>query len=233
MKTVATVLFLLLVLPSVLKAADILETFADYSYMLRRAFHQDTANRDFLDDTTANQFVRFAVVTLMPVLRADKAVFTDSLIYAKSAYLLDSTLLGITAVYWFSVDSVKVLDRVPMSLWKLHYQKLLKDADKALHRRPYFYDYTDDTLFIYPTPVINGDDIRIVGWRKIPSLAAVDSLVNIPQKFRAPIFHYAAWLVARARQHPLLGEYKAAYVESMRFVLQANYFGEVASEPAP
>ena len=208
-----------LVLCTPVSAADILGTFSDYTYLLRQAFSVKVSDTFYLSDTIAHQFVRLSVVTLGPMLRGDKAVFHDTTVYHKDHYGLDTTIWGISSVQWIHDDSVKTLDRIPQSLFGKTYKPLAKTAQTSVERRPYYYDHIEDTLFVFPVPIRNGDTLRIVAWRKVPSIAASDNLSGIPQKYRSPIFHFAAYLIARAKQHPLVGLYRQDYQEAMTFAL--------------
>jgi len=200
-------------------AADVLGTFSDYTYLLRQSFNVDTSDQAYLSDTIAHQFVRLSVVTLGPMLRGDKAVFHDTTVYHKDHYGLDTTIWGISSVQWVHADTVKTLKWIPQSRFGETYQQMAAPAQTAVERRPYFYDHIDDTLFVFPAPIRNGDTLRIVAWKKVPSIAASDNLSGIPQKYRSPIFHFAAYLIARAKQHPLTALYRQDYQEAMTFAM--------------
>ena len=212
--------------------ADILEDFAGYTEMLKMLFHVQSAstNTGFVDDTTAHQFVRLSIITLSPILKADKAMFIDTTRFFQSVYALDTALWGILGVEWVHADTNQPIEYMPRSQWREQtiargWPLMLRHATKKQSRRPYFYDHIDDTLFLFPTPIIGGDTLRITGWRKVSSIAASDNLDQIPQKFRAPIVHYAAWLLARARQHRFVNEYRLGFTEALNIALGASVKG--------
>jgi hypothetical protein len=82
-------------------------------------------------------------------------------------------------------------------------------------RRSFIYDYIDGTLFINPVPIQAGDSLRLVVWRRVPSIAATDSLSLIPQQYRYPVAVYVAWQIARGRQHGAAEELHQAYIEAL------------------
>lgn len=216
-----------LLLPVYTQEADVLEGFTDYAAMLRMMFGHEPAAVDFVSDTTANSFLRLSIISLSPILKADKAVFWDTTVYFKSVYALDTTIWGIFGIEWIHADTNQPIDYVPRSEWKRRAkhegkQIQLRKGVTPFERRPYYYDHIDDTLFLFPTPIIGGDSLRITAWRKVLSISASDNLDQIPQKFRAPIVHYAAWLIARSQQHPLTELYRLGFNESLQMALGAS-----------
>lgn len=214
-------LVILLLLSSTVNSADILETFTDYRETIRRAFDVAIDDEAYASDSTINQFVRISVATLVAPIRSNKKIFTDTTLFLDENYPLDSTITTIYGVYWKSEDSVKALDYVPVGQWSKSLgdlKKFLAESELSFEQRPYYYDFTDDELLLYPVPIRNGDTLKIMALRKVPSLSAVDSLATIPQNYRAPVFHYACYLLARAKQHPLTNNYKADFAESMALV---------------
>ncbi len=214
-------LVILLLLASTSYSADILETFTDYRETIRRAFDVAIDDTDYASDSTLNQFVRISVATLVKPIRSNKKIFIDTTLFLTESYSLDSSITNIYGVYWKSEDSVVALDHVPVGQWSKNLgdlKKFLAESDLPLSARPYYYDFTDDELLLYPVPVKIGDTLKIMALRKVPSLAAVDSLATIPQDYRAPVFHYACYMLARAKQHPLTNNYKADFAESMALV---------------
>lgn len=227
MKRFILISMLVFVLGTPVSAADILGTFADYTYLLRQSFNVDTSDTGYLSDTIAHQFVRLSVITIVPITHGTKGIFYDTTIYHKDHYNLDTLIWDIYSVQWIHEDTIKTLRRVPQHLFteafeKMFPQSLLGEAQTPIERRPYFYDHLDDKngkIFIYPAPIRNGDTLRIIAWSKVHDIVASDHLSNISQKYRSPIFHFAAYLIARAKQHPLVGLYRQDYQEAMAFAM--------------
>lgn len=214
-------LVILLLLTSTSQSADILETFKNYRHNIRRCFDVDTSDVGFVSDSTLNEFIRISVITISPTIKATKKIFVDTTVFRRKTYSLDSTIVGIDNVFWEKGDSIKSLTYTPVDQWQAALGDLIKflAEGEELERRPFLYDYTDDELLLYPTPIIGGDTIKIMAWRKIPSIAAVDSLAIIPQNYRSAILHYACYMVARAKQHSLKNDFKDDYREAMSFIL--------------
>lgn len=226
MKKIILILLFSLLWVSV-EGADILEDFAGYTEMLRMMFHRTPTSTSFIDDTTAHQFIRLSVITLSPILKADKATFWDTTVTNKNAYALDTTIWGILGLNWIKADTIRPLVCVEMQDW---YNRAIAEkrplqlaaGSTPFDKRPYYYDHIDDTLFLFPSPTIEGDSIRIIAWQKVKSIAASDKLSDIPQKYRAPIVHYAAWLLARSRQHPQTEQFRLGFTEALQIALGAN-----------
>ncbi len=212
---------LIILLASSVQGADILENFKNYRHLIRQAFDVDTVDTDFMDDSTLNQFVRISVITLTAPLQSNKKIFTDTTVFRQKQYALDSTIVTIYDVFWEKQDTIRPLAYMKVGNWSKgigDLKKFLADEGQSLEKRPYFYDFTDDEILLYPTPINGGDTIKIMALRKVPSLSAVDSLATVPQNYRAPIYHYACWLVARAKQHPLKEDYRLGYTEAIAFL---------------
>lgn len=229
-KSLLVCVFCMLLTGMPVKGADILEDFAGYTEMLRMLFHRVPASTNFVDDTTAHQFIRLSVITLSPILKADKATFIDTTVVFNNVYVLDTAIWGILGVEWVRYDTNQVIEYMPRSEWRARtlergWPLMLRHATKDQTRRPYFYDHIDDTLFLFPTPIKGGDTLRITGWQKVTNIAVADDLDQIPQKFRAPIVHYAAWLLARSRQHLFINEYRLGFTEALNIALGASVKG--------
>ncbi len=212
-----------LILSSNAFPADVLDGFTSYSHLSRTMFGVDTADKSFVSDTTIHDLVRLSVITLGPALRGNKGVFFDTTVYHRDMYGLDSTIWGVSSVQWIHGDTVKTLIRIPQNLFGETYQKFAKAAEGPMERRPYFWDHIDDTLILFPVPIRNADSLRITAWRKVSSISASDNLASIPQKFRAPFVHYAAYLLARAKQHPLVQLYRQDYIDAMSLIMSQEF----------
>lgn len=216
-----TLVIVLVCLPAA-HSADILEDFTGYSRMLRSLFNQSPTDADFISDTVAHDIIRLSVITLAPALQADKAVFWVTTTNAVGEYALDTSVIGILGVEFQSADTVWPIIYMPRNRWwteSANRSRLLSEGERRLDRIPYFFDYTDDTLLLFPDPIYTGDSIRITAYRKILSLAAADNLDAIEQEYRGPIVHYAAWMWARARQHPLVEQYRQGFNDAVQLTL--------------
>jgi hypothetical protein len=68
---------------------------------------------------------------------------------------------------------------------------------------------------LYPISSKSGDTIKVTVTRKINSIAALDSLILIPQKYRIPILSYASYLTARTLHSPLTASFLRDYKEEV------------------
>jgi hypothetical protein len=185
------------------QAGDLLDSLSAYRYQMRRHLGVDTASTGYISDENANQFVREAIVTLMPVIRADKIDDTITTSYRQTDYSLDSTFLGVISVEWRKMDTIKALQYVPRGKWYDLKHNATQGGKNPYLKRPSFFDYDDDYLYVFPVPTTTvADTIIVHGWRKLPSVMAASDLTAIPQAYRVPILHWAVYLVARAKQKP-------------------------------
>jgi len=216
-------LLIVLMLVSTVRSADLLENFTDYRHLMRMNLGVDTTDVEYLPDTNANQFIRVAAVTIVPITQSNKAIFIDTTAYKKSAYDLDSAILGIIAVQWVKQDTIKTFNYLPMEQWNLPFNEQLSDGSEEFpkSRRPLVYEYIEGKLFLNPTPIMGGDTLRIIAWRKVLDIAVEDSLSTIPQQYRVPVLQYATWLAARSKQHPLTAMFKESYIEAIAIVGQS------------
>jgi len=199
--------------------ADFLGTFDNYNDQIHIKLGLATSETSLLSDTNCNQFVREAVIATMPYIRGDKVVLNVTTTYRQNTYSLDSTLLGISAVFWSKNDSLKVLKYTPIENWGEVIKTETSGKQNGYDKRPSSYDYIDDKLFVYPTPTYPyGDTLHVVAWRKVPDIAAYDSLSVIPQQFRNPILLYATYLAAYSMGHPMTELFKAEYEKAISLV---------------
>ena len=195
------IIFLILLCGNVL-SADFCENFEEYRRQIKRNLHLDTASTA-ISDTTLNQFIRQGVIKVMPLIQAIKSTDLFVTVHRQGVYTLDSTVVGVLNVEWSKNDSLKSLLYSPKEIW---HEKELKTlaGERSYDGRPSFYDYIDNTIYLYPVPFRNGDSIRVSVYRKINSISALDSLILIPQKYRVAVLEYATWISARTVQHPLM-----------------------------
>lgn len=213
-------LLLLLLVVTPVKAADLLGTFKNYAHLQRQMLGTDTTDTGYLPDTTAHQFTRIAVSAVVPPIQAVKTVLYDTTQFLKDAYSLDTTITGIISVQWRVQDTVRTVNYLPMEQWNSLPVKQASETDpnRPQDRRPFVYDYIDGTMFINPIPIQGGDSLRIVAFRQVPSIAAVDSLALIPQEYRYPVLFFSVWQIAIAKQHPMVEQYHQSYMEAIATV---------------
>ena len=199
-------------------SADLFETFDDYDRIIRLNLGVAASTTNFLTDTASHDYIRLAVATVVPTVRADKQLYNDTTVYLQSTYTLDSLIIGVLSIRWVSKDSTKVLKYLPSEQWSEDIAQPLKDNEKSFYRRPQYYDFTDDQLILFPTPIQGGDSLLILGWRRIPSISAVDSLSTIPQNYRVAVLHYATWLIARDNQRSDVVLYRQAFTDAINLL---------------
>jgi len=196
MKRIGYIIVLML-LPCLVHAGGFLGTIENYRDQIKRRLNVKTSSTAFISDTVANQFIREAVVTMMPAIRADKTVWTITTTYKQNAYSLDSTVLGISSVEWSKNDSVKSFVPVPRAKFYEMEHRETAGQKNGYDRRPSYYDYIDDQIFVYPPPTVVGDTIKIVGWQKVVNIDTATDLSAIPQVYRPAILTYSIYLIAR------------------------------------
>ena len=210
--------FMVLFLAATVNAADWCATFSGYATEARSRLGVLSSNTTYVSDTIINQMIREAVIEHVNLLRAVKKIYTDTTVYNRFTYSLDSGLSGIISVRFISEDSLKSLTYMPRETW---YQLNISPTDEAggYASLPSYYDYSETKLFIYPRPSTHGDTIEIDGWRKIPSIAASDSLSVIPQKYRPAILSYVVYRVALSKQHPFVQLFFSEYQKSLAIAM--------------
>lgn len=209
MKRLLIALVLVLVLlTSQVMAADVLETWSDYSIAARRKLGLDTVSTGYLTDANARAFIREAVVQIVPISGARKEITTIITGYKDYTYTLDSTLVEILAIWWSKNDSIKTLQPLPPSAWSSQPHKTTeghKNSQPFL-KRPSFYHRVDTLLLIFPPPaVVWGDTLRIEGIHRIKIVLTDSTLTEIPQQYRIPVLNYVTWCAAFARQDTRTG----------------------------
>jgi hypothetical protein len=204
-------IFLLLFLASSVGAADFLDSFSEYRAHVKRKLGIATTNTTYVSDSSFNQFVREAVVAVVPVVGADKEIKVTTSSYRQMTYTLDTQVVKIHSVRWSKNDSTKSLLFVPMEVWYEQEHKSTTNQQKPHDKRPSYYFYTDTQLFVHPPPVIVGDTFRILATLKVKDIAAAADLAAVYPKYRVALLNYVAWKVAESRQHPMTNMFKADY----------------------
>ena len=210
----ALYLITFMLLFGVTHGADFCGSFGEYRTQIRRKMDISQTNTGYASDSTLNQFVREAVVQLVPIIKGYTKTAVVTTVYKDNSYSIDSTITNIESVEWSYNDSIKSFVYVPKSQWYQMEHKETGNKD-GYEKRPSYYDFTDSYLYLYPVPTKSGDSIIITGTGKIASLAASDNLSNIPQKYRGAILNYAVYQLAKSKGHPLWESFYRDYVESV------------------
>lgn len=190
--------------------ADVLDSYSSYRSQIKRNLSIADADTLFMSDSSMNEMIRLGVISVLNDMKGVKEEFSFLTSYKQGTYSLDSLAMGVVDVRWSKNDSVKTFLYVPKEKW---YQMEFKHVGEAKYeKRSSYYDFNDDNLFIYPTPVKTGDTIKYQAWRKIPSISAVDSLSIVPQKVRPMVADFITSRVAKAEGHPLASFYMGEYM---------------------
>lgn len=207
----------MLVLCGSVRAATVtgiyLDSLRNYRVQVLIYLNIDTTNTTYVTTGALDHLIREAIVTNMVLMRCDKTIDSTTVTkFRQNTYALDSLMLGVSSVEWSKNDSVKALMYVPRSHW-YEMEDRSTVGQKNFAERPSYYDYDDDRVYLFPTPTVVGDTIMITGWQGIGTIDTISAFSSIPQKYRAPIARCAAWLVVKAKQHPLTETYKKDYME--------------------
>lgn len=201
--------------------AQILNTFTEVIKQARNDLNVDTADTDYLPAREGNARIRSGMSLVNRLLgdnRTNTAVVTAVNTYK---YGLPDSLTGtpdtvvlahssITSVQWISADSNKTLIYVPRNLWSEQEHKQTKGQINWL-AHPSNYDFYDDTIYLNPIPSMV-DTIYVTTIDNIYGLDTVTTLAKIHEDYRDAILKRVVYLTARARQHPLLQDYKDDYL---------------------
>lgn len=225
---------LLLVVGSSAQAFDYLDSLRNYEVQVKVYLNVDTTNTTYITTGALDHLIHEAIVTNMVFMRGDKTTdATNVTSYRQNTYALDSLMSGVTGISWVKNDTVKSLLFVPQSRWyEMEHRQTVGQKDAFL-KRPSYYDYDDDNVYLFPVPSVVGDTIEIAGFQRVPDISTATDLGAIPQKYRTVIARCAAWLVAKAKQHPLAETYKQSYIEALAAVnsaLNTRGYSEPANE---
>jgi hypothetical protein len=182
-------------------ASDFVLTLSDYRAQIKRRLNVLPSNTTWMSDSVMNQLIREAIVTVNPQVEGVKVSRTLLTDYHKLAYKIDTSVISIKSVLWRNGDTIRPLQYMAMESWiSLQHQSTDGAPDNYLSR-PSVYDYTDDSLYLFPVPTISDDTIQYFGSQKITGIMARDTIGTLPQKYRIPVLNYATYLVAVSIQH--------------------------------
>ena len=199
-------LLVLLILSTSVMAADYLDTFDAYEIGVRNNLGIALDNTTYLTDSTIHQAVRQSIVDINNaacIVQTTKNIITTS----ANVYAFDS-LNSVQSVAWQKGDSIKSIEYVPRAQWFSKQHQSCRSQIGTL-ARPSYWDTTGTQILVFPSPVITGDTLRVIGCEKVYTLNAAASLTQIPQRHRNRVLAYATYLCARQKQHPLTGAFLA------------------------
>jgi hypothetical protein len=197
--------------------AGMYEDFADCRVYMRTLLDVSGTT---LSDSTANMFLRDAAHSVNFELAAKKALLTDTLVRKKGTYKLDSFAVIVSVDIKFN-DTIKSLLYVPREKWSSQTHQSTFGA-KGFLRFPSYFDWNDSLIFIAPAPFSSGDSIFFVGIRRLPISDSGGSLSYLSLEYRIAVVKYAAFLAARAKQHPMAGSFLQDYKEYVARFLPAK-----------
>lgn len=207
MKRILTALTILVLCMSAI-GADFVLTLSDYRAQIKRRLNVDITNTTWMSDTVMNQFIREAIVTIVPTLEGNTTTKTVITSYGQMSYKIDTNMVSIAEVGWKSGDTVRWLAFVPRDKWSVLTHQSTNGGDDPYLQRPSVYDVSDDSIFVFPIPTFSDDTLMYIGPIKITNIATASSFSGIPQHRREKILNYATYLVATAKQRGDAVNYK-------------------------
>lgn len=200
-------LILILLLASTVSGSTFLGTREDYYAQVRLKLGLTVAASGLLTDTAASAFLSEAIVQIVPGDGYIKKVTTISTLRGVIGYAFDTTLVSVQNVWWHKSDTVKYLIHVSGEFTEAQSHKSTIGTRDPLLRRPSYYQYTDDSLYLYPAPSLTADNIYILGYHRIGDVTSTDTLTAIPEQYRTPILNYMVWAVSQSRGLPEANSY--------------------------
>lgn len=225
-------LFAILSIPLFATGADFLATMGSAREQIKWTLgYASTVTDGVLADTSLNQFIREGIVTVAPLVAGIKAEQSFVTSYRVNKYALDTATLTVVSVFWQKNDSIKPLHLVPIGQWGEQTHRTTSGKNRFL-KRPSYYDWTDDNIYLFPSPTSPvADTIKIIAFQKVAGIAVAGTLDSLPQVYRLPVYKYALWRTAGALQHPLTNHYWQDYQQSLAGVNAAlNTRGRVATD---
>lgn len=231
MKKIIVLLILALLAVSDAQAAELYSTITACRYKMRTLLGMDTASNNSLPDTVANGFIRDAVVHCAPGIRARQ--FTKKTVTTASVgqYAVDSIIRLISVSTKFA-DTLKPMKFMPRQFWPEQEHQYTGGGQKSFLARPSFYDFDDDSVYVYPLPTaIAGrtDSLFITGVVRFASIDTLTSLTRYPEKLRLTFVWYATYLYALAKRDARVTMYYQNY-EMQKTEVEKLYRRETDSD---
>ena len=175
----------------------------------------DISNSTLVGDSAFNMFIRMAVCEVSDYLRGDESSEIITSVADQNTYTLDSTIIGIWAVNMNWGDSTKALIHYPMDKWEELVSNKTLEGKSGYQARPTYYDYDQDNIYLYPTPVVNSDSIMVRHWKEVSGLGSLDSIPNVDMIYRTTIVRHVVWNIALARTDDRTASYEKAYNDAL------------------
>lgn len=202
------ILFIILILCSAVNA-DLLSTFGEYRNQIRTNLNLATTNTTFMTDSVMNEKIRESVMEVLDNVHGLKREYDFVTTKNVKRYSLDTLVWGVETLRWSKNDSAKSLLHIPQEEWHQLEHKTTKQGVGFLRISSYF-DFTDDYLFLSPTPT-SVDTFKYTAWIKVPDISAYDSLNIINPKVRKLIVLHATDRIAKAKNYPISINYREYY----------------------
>lgn len=216
------IVFLIVLCASTVNAADLLDDITDIRTFIRLELGYDSASSGPMSDGHLDLYTRIAVVVVNPLIQGMTIIDSNQTLSVNvNRYAIDTTMVNVLSVEMKAADSVVAFVYIPREVWYQQQRTITSVANPW----PSNYDYTDDNVFVFPTPTyseVNNDTLMIVGVRKVLNLMVDDSLnvelKLIPQKYRYVIAEYATYRVARAIEHSMIQIIRQDLIDAARSV---------------
>lgn len=209
------ILVAILLCPSAF-AGQYLSTFSAVRAQARAKLNVSSSSA-YLTDSTANQYIREGIIFINPMVMYDKEVKTFTSTFKQNTYSLDTMMIGVISVEFSKNDSVKTLKYVPRDMWFDQYPRSTV-GEKGWEKFPAFFDYSDDQIFIYPTPTRVGDTMKIYGWQRVGDIDTVSTLAKLPEAYRIAVMWYVIKEAAKARTDPRTASFEQSFAEAVAVV---------------
>ena len=205
---------IVLVLCGSVLADDFLDSREDYRIQIRRKLGFTTSSSGAATDGNLDAFVSEGVAYTMPLIRSSKQEQTFVTSYETASYALDTTTIGVEAVWIKHRDTIKVLVPLPIAEWGEKTHEYTRGQKLSRLKRPSYYDWTDSLLYLFPVPT-RGDTVHVMGWHDLGDITTDTLLTSIPQQYRVVVLNYATWKCALANMDSRAPTFKALLDESV------------------
>jgi len=203
-------------------ADDLFNSFSSVRAFIRSELSYEGSSSGPKSDTLLNTYIRTAIVVVNYTIDAKTTRQVKALARSTQEYGLDSTVNILSAqIKITGTDSIKTLVYAPRELWsEQKHVSTEPGKNKGLLAVPSFFDYTDSSIALFPTPSKTGapDSLILLVVQRQPDIDTLSSLTLFPRKYRVAIVMYATYMVARAIQHPYTPLFRSDYAEHISTV---------------